>query len=216
MLLIWGWRVLNAVLGTGLFYCPKCQQDTQYQHVRPRRWFTLFFIPVIALNRLDPHVVCTRCKGTFYERVLQQPTMQQFEHQAGLAHRAAIAHLVSMVQQPDAEVSALAVESLASAAGVPASYGAQALSADVAAFAPASVVEEQIRPLADYMTIDGREAFLRRAAGLVFRLGSARTPAMDEALTTYGDQLSLSRSHAEGIRQAVGRELSESEKDGAL
>jgi hypothetical protein len=216
MLLIWGWRVLNAVLGTGLFYCPKCQVDTQYQHVRPRRWFTLFFIPVIPLNRLDPHVVCTRCKGTFYERVLQQPTMQQFEYQAGLAHRAAIAHLLSMVQQPSAEVSALAVQSLASAAGVPTSYGALALSADVAAFAPASVTEEQIRPLAEYMTLDGREAFLRRAAGLVFRLGPAKTPAMDEALTTYGDLLSMSRAHAEGIQQAVERELNASKKDGAL
>jgi hypothetical protein len=207
MLVIWGFRVLNAVLGTGLFHCPSCDLDTQYRHLQPRRWFTLFFIPIIPLGRLDPHVECTRCKGTFYERVLQRPTLQQFEHQVGLAHRAAIAHLASLARQPRPAVTALALRSLTS-------YGEQALATDISAFATESAAAEPIRPLATYMSVDGREAFLRRVIGFAVQLGDEPTPPINEALTEYSALVGLSPTHADGIRRSVEQQLRDTTTEG--
>ena len=95
MFIIWGWRAVKALLGTGTFYCPRCQGDRGYRHFAARRWFTLFFIPMIPLKALGTYVECDVCHGTFVESVLEAPTIAQFEHSIGLAARAAVAHLVS-------------------------------------------------------------------------------------------------------------------------
>jgi hypothetical protein len=118
MFLVWGWRALNAVLGTGQFHCPNCAADTQYRHIRPRRWFTLFFIPVIPLNFLESYIECTRCSRAYREEVLRQPTTGQLQHEFGLANRAAIAHLVSLVPQPGAAVADRASQAIAGSFGV--------------------------------------------------------------------------------------------------
>ena len=97
MLIIWGWRAIKAVIGTGVFFCPACQTDRGYRHIHPRRWFTLFFIPMIPLNELEPYVECDSCHGAFVEQALQAPTAAQLGHMLGLAWRAAVAHLVASV-----------------------------------------------------------------------------------------------------------------------
>lgn len=198
-MIIWGWRSVKTVHGTGEFLCPRCGVDTPYQHLHYRRWFTLFFLPIIPLNVLGSCIECTRCKGQFTEAVLAAPTLGIFEHHQGLANRAAIAHLASLARPLDSAVEDAAVAVASAAAGVRPDYDRNALHVDVRAFATADAVTPYLRAIAEPMTVAGREDFLRRMSRLVDGLPH-RVPEMDRAMEMFADALDISRAHLVGIR----------------
>src|SRR5688572_15093262 len=55
----------------GQFHCPGCSASQQYRHRRVRRFFHIFFIPVIPLNLAGEYVECRTCKGTYKLDVLE-------------------------------------------------------------------------------------------------------------------------------------------------
>ena len=63
-MIIWGWRVRKKTIGTGVFFCPGEGGDRNYEHKQARRWFTIFFIPLIPLKELGDFVECTSCENT--------------------------------------------------------------------------------------------------------------------------------------------------------
>ena len=202
MFLIWGWRALNSVLSTGTFHCPQCDVDTTYRHLRPRRWFTVFFIPVIPLKELDAFVECDRCKHAFVEAVLSRQTIQQFEYEVTLARRAALAHLVSASGHPaEADIRA-ALEFLST--GSSGTYTDRSLWADVSAFADLETARTFVRPLAEHMTIDGREEFLRGAIACSQRVAApaALSGQVLGSLRAFAETLGISPAHLAGILQA--------------
>ena len=77
MFLIFGWRTIAQTISSGEFSCPGCGQDQLYETKSYRRWFTLFFIPVIPLNDLGEAVVCTACESEYEIGVLSIPTRRQ-------------------------------------------------------------------------------------------------------------------------------------------
>lgn len=202
-MIIWGWRVVRTVVATGRFWCPRCGCDSDYRHLALRRWFTLFFIPVIPLARLGRCVECTRCRGAFTERVLATATTEVFEHLQGLAVRAAVAHLLVAAAPAGDDERGRAVALLTSSPGVGPGYDPVALAADLAAFADPQVVAQHLHPLAKEMTVEGRERFLARLAGLAATL-ERRGPATDAVLVHVGAALGLSAAHVAGIRETVG------------
>lgn len=202
MILIWGWRALRYVLGTGEFFCPQCGTDSPYQHLRQRRWFTLFFIPVIPLEHLGSFVECQRCRSAFTEAVLGAPTLGLLEYHQGLANRAAVAHLASLARPMGPAVEDVAASALASAPGVRPDYDRNALHADIRVFTGTEASAAYLRPLAGAMTVEGREAFLRRAAHVAATL-PGKGPDMDRALESYALALDISQAHLLGIRQSV-------------
>jgi hypothetical protein len=70
MILIAGLKVRNTIAGTGMFRCPNEAGDRRYQHVRARRWFTLFFVPLIPLDERGEWVECLGCGSTYRTNVL--------------------------------------------------------------------------------------------------------------------------------------------------
>ena len=74
MLIIFGLRVFYRTIAQGIFHCRRCGGDREYRHRNGRRWFTLFFIPVIPLNKVGENVQCMTCKTRYQTSVLaQQP-----------------------------------------------------------------------------------------------------------------------------------------------
>ncbi len=69
-LIIFGRRGVTGTKGQGTFQCPACQTDQPYAHKHVRRFFTLYFIPLIPLGTVGEYVECGRCKGTFKPAVL--------------------------------------------------------------------------------------------------------------------------------------------------
>ena len=74
MLLIFGFRTRLRTVLEGVFHCPRCQQDRPFARKQARRWFTLFFLPVIPLKVAGEFIECQTCQGRFTEAVLDAPT----------------------------------------------------------------------------------------------------------------------------------------------
>ena len=68
--IIFGTRGVTYSADSGTFHCPQCAGQSGYRQRRVRRFFTLYFIPVIPLDKLGEYIECDNCAGTFTEGVL--------------------------------------------------------------------------------------------------------------------------------------------------
>ncbi|MFO0958463.1 MAG: TerB family tellurite resistance protein [Isosphaeraceae bacterium] len=69
-MIIFGTRGVTLKTGSGEFHCPQCQATRPYTYRTMRRFFTLYFIPLIPLDKLGEYVECGQCKGTFRPEIL--------------------------------------------------------------------------------------------------------------------------------------------------
>lgn len=94
----------------GTFYCPQCEGDRHFSWKSARRWFTLFFVPVLPLNHLGEYVECDTCESTYDTRVLNIPTKSELESNFDRAVRHLLVGLVradSRIEQPEREIAVL-------------------------------------------------------------------------------------------------------------
>lgn len=68
-MIIFGTRGLESVRDTGTFNCPRCGMSKPYRLKSVKRWFTLYFIPVIPIGSAGSYVECAQCGGTYSEEV---------------------------------------------------------------------------------------------------------------------------------------------------
>jgi zinc-ribbon family len=200
MLLLWGWRSLLKVLGVGEFHCPRCQADRSYQLVRPRRWFTFFFIPVIPLKWGETFVQCTTCKAGFQEAILAAPTNKQFGFMIALGARAMYAKTVAA----GLDHSGHSIEG-AVARVVPfvdASYNEANLMADLEAFKDHQLLE-YLGPLATSMEMQGRESLLGGLVAYAYGAGDP-SPEVAQVISDAAAALQLTAAHLAGIVATVG------------
>ncbi|MCA9619183.1 MAG: zinc-ribbon domain-containing protein, partial [Myxococcales bacterium] len=69
-LIIYGTRAVEGTKGEGTFWCPDCRGQAPYVHKRLRRFFTLYFIPLIPLGTIEEWVECRQCASTYEPSVL--------------------------------------------------------------------------------------------------------------------------------------------------
>jgi hypothetical protein len=89
LLIFFGLRVFYRTAGQGTFHCQRCGGDREYRHKVGRRWFTLFFIPVIPINKAGQHVQCAVCGTRYRMDVLCLPTSAQMQEALPAATRSA-------------------------------------------------------------------------------------------------------------------------------
>ncbi|MFI5098924.1 MAG: zinc ribbon domain-containing protein [Actinomycetes bacterium] len=199
MILIWGWRSLLKVLGIGEFHCPRCQADTEYRLVRPRRWFTMFFIPVVPLSWGEPYVECQRCNGAYREEILQAPTNKQFGYMLALGGRAMYAKAVAAGFAHSEHMIDRAVAQLRPLTGD--GYNEANLVADVEAFGERDL-GEFLGPLAGNMMLQGREQLISGLVSFVQSDGGV-PPAVESVVEEAAGQLQLTAAHLAGIVATV-------------
>jgi hypothetical protein len=180
----------------GVFHCPNCGGDREYKRKIGRRWFTLFFVPVIPLNKVAEVVQCGTCNTRFRTSVLSVPTTSQL----AAAVPAAVAGAASLVLRvaPSPAARARAIEAVRMA-GSP-SYDDAALDAELAQ-PPAAVVArltEAGAPLAP----EARERILAEATRVAMADGPL-TPDERQALGAVGPALSLTAAQFYGIISMV-------------
>lgn len=87
-MIIFGTRGITTTPEKGEFHCPSCSSKQPYGLKRVRRFFTLYFIPIIPLDKLGEYVECKTCKDAYKPVVLEHDpaaNAEQFEaeyHQA--------------------------------------------------------------------------------------------------------------------------------------
>jgi hypothetical protein len=197
LLLIFGLRVFYRAVGQGVFHCQRCGGDREYRHRAGRRWFTLFFIPVIPLNRVGDHVQCTICGTRYRMDVLSLPTTAQMQEALPAGMRVAAIAMLRAGGGSSGSARRRAIDAI-KGAGV-ADYDDAALDADLsAATMPGQNLAEPLNRLAIQLAIPAREWFLAE----VVRIGLADGMLSDDERHTAREvaaQLGMTPAQARGV-----------------
>jgi tellurite resistance protein len=197
---IFGSRGITSTKGTGNFHCPECRQERGYRNRVVRRFFTLFFIPVIPLGEVGRYVECDACTGTFRPDVLSYDPSAEQRHVEAEFHGATKLVMIHMLladgEVDDAEVDVI-VDVLGTLTGRPADAALireQIDSAAVRQRDPVSVAAE----LSPYLNTAGKEIVVRAAIRVAWADGHLDRRE-ETLLERLGDALELSGAHLKGL-----------------
>jgi hypothetical protein len=86
-MIVWGRSITNKVVATGQFYCPGCGQERAFALRQDQKWGTIYWIPLIPLEKSEPYVECATCHSTYPQAALRHDrtsAQQQFDAQRTL------------------------------------------------------------------------------------------------------------------------------------
>jgi hypothetical protein len=86
-MIVWGRSITNKVVATGQFYCPGCGQERAFALRQDQKWGTIYWIPLIPLEKSEPYVECASCHKTYPQTALRHDrtsAQQQFDAQRTL------------------------------------------------------------------------------------------------------------------------------------
>jgi uncharacterized tellurite resistance protein B-like protein len=195
VILIWGFRVRLKTLGRGVFYSPATGRDGPYRLVEARRWFTLFWIPLIPLKRLGTFVQCDETKQTYDPSILDRPTNADFEEQlSGAVRESVVAVIVADGSVTDAE-RRVALEIIRDRVGD--AYDGASLDEDLARAATAPL-DERLHHLASALNEQGKERLLAAAARAMTADGTVDDRAR-AVVQRVGQMLQMTPAHVRGV-----------------
>jgi hypothetical protein len=168
LLVIWGLRVVYRTIARGVFFCRKCGGDREYRRRTGRRYVTLFFLPLIPLNKTGEHVQCTRCRTRYVSEVLRVPTAARMQQALPAGTRALVTAMLLAGDPANPAARRRAMEAV-TAAGAR-DYDEAALDADLSA--PADAGRKAIAALGDQLQVHAREWHLAE----VIRIAMADGP----------------------------------------
>ena len=101
-MIIFGTRGVTSTKETGPFNCPFCGDQRAYSRKSVRRFFTLYFIPVIPLGTAGEYLECNACAGTFdMEALNHDPAAERAEMFDRLRRLSVLAMLFANRYQPE-------------------------------------------------------------------------------------------------------------------
>ncbi|MEX1033120.1 MAG: TerB family tellurite resistance protein [Cellvibrionaceae bacterium] len=96
-MIIFGTRGVTTTPEKGDFHCPSCNSKRNYALKRVRRFFTLYFIPLIPLDKLGEYIECISCKDSYNMRVLDydpERNAEKIEAEYHLAIKKVMIHIL--------------------------------------------------------------------------------------------------------------------------
>jgi hypothetical protein len=205
LLIIFGLRVFYRTIAQGTFHCRRCGGDRQYRRRSGRRWFTLFFIPVIPLNSVGEHVQCTTCRARYVTDVLSQPTTAQMQEALPAGMRAAVSAMLRS-GDPGSPVSRQRGIEAVTGAGMR-GYDETMLNADLAQ--PFESIRPALNRVGAQLTVQAREWYLAE----IIRIGMADGPLTEgerQAALAIGIDLGMTQAQVVGViamtEQSAGRD----------
>jgi hypothetical protein len=205
LLIIFGLRVFYRTIAQGTFHCRRCGGDRQYRHRAGRRWFTLFFLPVIPLNTVGEDVQCTTCRTRYVTEVLSQPTTAQMQAALPAGMRAAASAMLRSGDPASAVSRQRAIEAVIGS-GVP-NYDEAMLNADL--MQPFEAIRPALNQVGGQLTVQAREWYLVE----VIRIALADGPLSEterQAALAIGLDLGMTQAQVVGVvamtEQSAGRD----------
>lgn len=102
-MIIFGTRGVTSTKETGPFHCPFCGDQRAYSRKSVRRFFTLYFIPVIPLDEIGQYIECLTCNQQFNEDVLAyDPTAEAQQLQADVG--GSLKRILAIIMMADGNV----------------------------------------------------------------------------------------------------------------
>jgi hypothetical protein len=194
VLLIFGLSVFFRTVDEGIFHCPHCGGDRGYRLRAGRRWFTLFFVPVIPLGRVGEAVECNACRTRFNKAVLRLPTTVQMSAALPVGMRAAVSLVLNAGDPEHAVVRARAIETVRGYGDD--MYDEEALDEDLSF--EDDYQAGRVAQVSGQLAIEAKEWFLAQTVRIALTGG----PLSDEqraALHRVAGCLAMTPAHALGV-----------------
>lgn len=191
---------MTTTARSGVFHCPQCCGQSGYRHRRVRRFFTLYFIPLIPLDKLGEYVECDTCAGTFQEGVLSYDPQGE-EKQIEAAYHAAVKRVMVLMLLADGIIDDDEIQAIMgiyeSITKRPVSE--QEVRGEIAqAQADGIEVAEYTANLVGVLNTKGKEFIIKAAYGVAMADG-VMAPEERVLMDEIADALQLSRAHYRGL-----------------
>ena len=200
MLIIWGPRVFHRTIGQGAFHCRRCGGDRRYRLRGGRRFWTLFFFPVIPLAKAGEHVQCLTCMTRYHTGSLALPTAEQMQAALPVGMRAAASAMLRAGDPASPPSRRKAIEAITGAGAR--DYGDAALARDLAQ--PPEYAAPALKQTGVQLAVQAREWFLAE----VVRIGTAEGPLTDterQAAQAVAADLGMTQAQAYGVISVTER-----------
>lgn len=199
-LIIFGTRGVTYGSEGGQFFCPGCEGKESYLHRKVRRFFTLYFIPLIPLDMIGEYIECQSCTGTYKLSILDFDPQKAADAEEAEFHKAMRRVLVLMMLA-DGVVEESELEAIQTILGKLEDrvVTRQEVEAEVTrAQAEKSSIETYCKSMAGYLNDSGREMVVK-AAILVAGADGKFDDSERDALASIATALNMSRAHFSGI-----------------
>jgi len=199
-MIIFGTRGITTTPQRGDFHCPSCASMQNYALKRVRRFFTLYFIPVIPLDKLGEYVECLSCKDTYKPGVLEHDPAQNARALEAEYHRAVKGVMIQMLLADgvvdDAEVKT-AANIYRSVAGR--DIAEEELRSEITAAQTAGDdLGATLRAVQGSLNSEGKELALKAALYVAMADGEIQ-PEEQALLAEIGANLGMSDAHIRGV-----------------
>lgn len=203
-MIIFGTRGVTYTKGKGDFHCPTCDSSLPYKQKRVRRFFNLYFIPVIPLDLLGEYVECQHCGGTYQVSVLEydpETLGQQFEAEFHKAVKRVMVLMMLADGNVDPEEVRIVREIYEQLAKV--QLSADDVNAEVdAARSDGRGIETSLADFVGHLNDSGKEIVLRGA----FLVAAADGEFQEEErqlMRSIGHALDMSPAHVNGVLHSL-------------
>ena len=203
-MIIFGTRGVTTTPQRGNFHCPSCSTTQSYALKRVRRFFTLYFIPVIPLDKLGEYVECLSCKDTYKSSVLDyDPAGRALDFEAEY-HRAIKKVMIHMLLADgvvdDAEVKT-AADIYQKVAGRQMEESALRREIDQLQRSGEDLAAS-LAPLQGCLDDEGKELALKAALFVAMADGEFQ-PEEKALLADIGSNLGMTNAHIQGVISSV-------------
>ena len=209
-LIIFGTRGVTYSTGRGEFHCPGCDVRRPYQHKRVRRFFTLYFIPIIPLDVIGEYVECQHCRATY------KPNVLSYDPRAGkklfeAEFHAAVKRVMVLMMMADGKIDPEELETIRQVFGKLSKreVGRAEVEAEVeAAKTEGRGLRQYLTSISPNLNDPGKELVVQ-AAFFVAAADGTVTEEETALLTELATALEMSPAHFRGAIDEVAPQLGE-------
>ena len=206
-LIIFGTRGVTYGSEGGQFFCPDCEGKQQYLHRKVRRFFTLYFIPVIPLDMLGEYVECQRCTSTYKLSILDFDPQKTADAEEAEFQKA-VRRVLVLMMLADGVIEESEIEAIQTILGKleDREVTRKEIETEISrAQQESSNIETYCRGMAGYLNDSGREMVVKAAILVAGADGNFDDKERD-ALASIATALNMSRAHFSGIINDMTRD----------
>jgi tellurite resistance protein len=199
-MIIFGTRGVTYNADDGDFHCPECEGQ-KYHRKRVRRFFTLYFIPLIPLDKMGEYIECDGCKSTYKDSILDYQPGPGSSANVEAEFLVAIKRVMALMVIADGQVDDDEIEVMGK---VFEKVAGKSVSEDdirrevMEARAGSPDVDAYLGEVGPYLNAEGKEMIIKAAFMVAAADGHFDDSEM-ELLVEASKSLEMSSAHLKGI-----------------